>query len=65
MGCTYAGSILATDFIAVEKTHEESGGSIFECNKVMSNNVEATVNSQGQREDIPITWDLEPESGSA
>jgi Na+/alanine symporter len=48
VGCTNAGSILATDFKAVEKKHEESGGSIFVCNKVMSNNVEATVSSQGQ-----------------
>jgi hypothetical protein len=44
----YAGSILAMDFVAVEKTHGESGGSIFVCIKVMSSSVAATVNSQGQ-----------------
>jgi len=48
VGSIYAGSILATDFLAVEKTHGESDGSIFVCIKVMSNSVAATVNSQGQ-----------------
>jgi hypothetical protein len=48
MRSTYAGSILVVDFIAVEKTHGEIGGSICVCIKVMRNNVTATVNNQGQ-----------------
>lgn len=43
---TYAGSVLASDFIAVEKTHGEGGGSVFVRINVMSNNVAASVNSQ-------------------
>lgn len=61
----YAGSILVTDFIAAEKTHGESGVSIFVCIKVMNNSIAATVNIQDQWEDILLTWDLEPESWSA
>jgi len=48
MGNIYAGSILAMDFLAVEETHGESGGSIFVCIKVICNSVAATVNTQGQ-----------------
>jgi len=65
MGNIYAGSILAMDFLAVEETHGESGGSIFVCIKVICNSVAATVNTQGQWKDIPITWNLEPALGSA
>jgi hypothetical protein len=54
----YAGSILAMNFLAVEKTHAESGSSIFVCIKVTSNSVAATINCEGQRKDIPITWNL-------